>query len=313
MIKVAINGFGRIGRALARLIFEEDRFKLTLVNDIYSTDMMKHLFKHDSIYKSTKYTLNNVLLTNNKNLHDLRLEGVDILFECSGVYKSKNDLSKHLTNGAKKVILSAHSDEVKNFIFGVNETEYKHDKITAASSCTANCIVPVLKALESLFSIESLNATTIHSYTSDQNLLDNKSDDIRKYRASAVNIIPIDSNVKNTVAYFFPYLKGKIYSKSVRAPIENGVLIDLHIKLSKHTTIQEIKNALLHIKNQAIKVSFDDIVSKDIKADPRTSIVDMDLTQLSEGKLLRLILWQDNEYAYAKRVLDFAKIVGKDL
>ena len=313
MIKVAVNGFGRIGRSLSKLILADKHFKLVLINDIYDEKTMKYLFKHDSVYKESRYDLESINITNHKNIEDLKLNDVDIVFECSGIYNSKKDLSSHIKNGAKKVILSAHSKDVKNLILGVNEDDYGFENIVAASSCTANCIAPILKSIEKFVIVKNLNATTIHSYTSDQNLLDNKSKDIRRCRASAINIIPLTSNVKNTVSYFFPHLQGKIDSKSIRVPIENGVLIDLHIQLSKKIDYKDVKNLILEQSSKDIEISKDFIVSRDIRNNPHATVVDMELLDLIDEDLLRVVLWQDNEYAYAKKVLELAKLIGKDL
>ncbi|NPA73553.1 MAG: hypothetical protein GXO12_02465 [Epsilonproteobacteria bacterium] len=314
MIKVAINGFGRIGRCLTKAILQENLFKIVLINDIYDSETMEYLFRHDSVYGDTKYDLKDIKITNTKDIQDLNLQDIDIVFECSGVYSTEKELSKHIKNGAKRVILTSHSKDVRNFISGVNEHLYKKEKIVAASSCTANSIAPVLKILENEnIKIKSFNATTLHSYTSEQNLLDNKNSDIRRCRASALNIIPLASNVQNSVAYFFPHLKDKIRSKSVRVPVENGILIDLHIKLSKKSDLKAVKDALSKSDKTLIKLSFCDIVSRYVRNDTHSTIIDIKLIQLIKNDFLRLLLWQDNEYGYANRVLDFAKIVGKSL
>ncbi len=326
MIKVAINGFGRIGRILARAILRNKDFKLIAINDIYDVSTMIYLFKHDSVYgnisdnilleKDNKLIINNniVRLTSCTDLKKLNWKEVDILFECSGVYAKKEELSLHLRNGAKKVILSAYSKELPMFIVGVNEKDYNNQNIISNCSCTANCVVPVITVIDRFFGIEKCFITTIHSYTSDQSLLDNKNSDIRKSRSATQNIIPLSSNVANASLAFLPHLKDKIYANSIRVPVENGVLIDLHIKLSTNSDISYIKNILhKNIDKKVVKISSDFMVSKDIKKDSYSAIIDTNSLQLAQNDFLKMMIWQDNEYGYAQRILDLAKIIGKKI
>ena len=312
MIRVAINGFGRIGRILARIILQNPHFKLIQVNDIYDANMMYHLLKHDSSYGSFE-TKTKFKMTNCSDIKKLQWDDVDIVFECSGIYHKKEDLAWHIKHGAKKVILSAFSKELPTYIYGVNEKEYKGENIISNSSCTANCTVPVFNIIDRHLGIDSATITTIHSYTTDQNLLDNKNKDIRRARSATSNIIPLSSNVANATIEFLPHLKGKITAHSVRVPVTNGVLIDINIKLRKKTSLAEVKKIIhTHINPKISYISNDSFVSSDIKTMPYSNIIDEELIKLSEGNLLKLMLWQDNEYGYAKRILDMAEVVIRD-
>ena len=311
MIKVAINGFGRIGRTLSREILKDKRFKLVLINDIFDTDMMKYLFNFDSVYGKSDLSIDDIQLTSKQKIEDLNLKDIDILFECSGIFTTKKELQKHIDNGAKKVILTAHSKDIPNYIADINDDRYNAEKIISASSCTANCIVPVLKLIDDKLNVKRCNITTVHSYTSEQNLLDNKNSDIRRCRAAPTNIIPLSSNAAKTTSYFLPHLKNKIFSTSIRVPVENSVLVDIHIELSKRCDIEDLKELLSSGSNKnGIKLSSENIVSRDVKASPFSSIIDEDFIQMIKGDMLRVFLWQDNEYGYIKRVLKLAQKVG---
>ncbi len=312
MIKVGINGFGRIGRVLTRLILKSKDFKLLAINDIYDNNMRKYLFEHDSVYGSTNYNLDKVRLLSQPNIKDIPWQDVDIVFECSGKFSKKEELDYHLKNGAKKVILSAFSNSIPIYICGFNDNLYKNENIISNSSCTANCVVPILHIIDKNFGVEKCNITTVHSWTIDQNLLDNKNKDLRRARSAPNNIIPLDSNVANATSFVMPHLKGKLYSKSIRVPIANGVIIDLHIKLSKKTTLEEIVNKLEKNINKNINfISEEEIASSDITGTKYSAIIDKNLIHLNGGDFLQLFLWQDNEMGYTHRLLDLGRKVVK--
>jgi len=310
MIRVAINGFGRIGRILAREILQNYHFNLIQVNDIYDTETMLYLLRDDSVYGKFK-TDKSFEITHHNDIKNLKWNDIDIVFECSGVYSTKKDLSFHLKNGARRVILSAFSKELPTYIYGVNEKEYKNEPIISNSSCTANCVIPIFNIIDKYLGIEKATITTIHSYTTDQNLLDNKNRDIRRTRSSTQNIIPLSSNVANATMQFLPHLKGKLSAKSIRVPVINGVLIDTNIYLKKKSSTDEIKDILYQKYNPAItNISKNRFVSSDIKHLPYSNIIDEDLIYLSDKDFLKLMIWQDNEYGYVKRLLDLANFVG---
>ncbi len=309
MIRVGINGFGRIGRILAREILKNPHFQLIEVNDIYDTKMMEYLLNQDSSYGNFK-TNTTFKMTNCNDIKKLMWDNVDIVFECSGVYHKREELIWHIKNGAKKVILSAYSKELPTYIFGVNENKYRGEDIVSNSSCTANCTVPIFSIIDKYLGIDSAIITTIHSYTTDQNLLDNKNKDIRRARSATTNIIPLSSNVANATIEFLPHLRGKITAQSIRVPVTNGVLIDTNIKLSKKTSLTEIKKIIhTHTNPKISYISNDSFVSSDIKKMPYSNIIDEELIKLSKEDLLKLMLWQDNEYGYVSRLLDLAGIV----
>ncbi len=311
MIKIGINGFGRIGRILTREILKNPDFLLVGVNDIYDKDMMLYLLEHDSIYGN--YRLKKEFeATSQSDIAKLNWSGVDVVFECSGVYSDAQKLKYHIKNRAKRVILSSYSKELPTYIYGVNEKEYKGEEIISISSCTGNCAVPVLSSIDKVCGIKCANITTIHSYTADQNLLDNKNKDIRRARSSTQNIIPLFSNVSNAITQFMPHLIGKVISNSLRVPVANGVLIDCNIYLKQKSSKQEIMEALKELSDNRITlIAKEQLVSSDIKGLPYSSIINEDLIYLSEDNLLKIMIWQDNEFGYVHRLLDMAKVVCK--
>ncbi len=313
MIKVAINGFGRIGRILARIILQNKHFELIAINDIYDIYMMDYLLKHDSIYGNFKKR-NTIKMTSCADIKKLDWSGVDILFECSGIYTKEDELKYHLENGAKKIILSTYSNELPMFIMGFNEKKYNNENIISSCSCTANCVVPILSVIDKYVGIQKCNITTIHSYTSEQNLLDNKNTDIRRSRSATQNIIPLSSNVANASVYFLPHLKDKLSANSIRIPVGNGVLIDLHIKISQKSKLSHIKKILNeNINKNIVKISKNFMVSTDVKGIGYSSIIDENSIHLVQDDFLQLLLWQDNEYGYAKKVEQMAELMKEYL
>jgi len=279
MIKVFINGFGRIGRSTARIILEDDRFELVGINDIYDTKQMKQLYENDSIYGKSNSTLDRVKLFSQKEPPKIEC---DILLQCSGVHLTTEANQPYLKNGAKKVIISAPaSDDTPTYIYGVNHKEYKGENIISNSSCSANAIVPIFKIIQDNFGINSANLSMYHSYTAYQRLLDVKhySKDMRRTRSATQNIIPLMSSAANATAKFFPHIKDKLYAKSIRVPISATTFYDLSL------------------------------VSRDFIKSPYSATIDLNFTELVDSDLLRVSAWQDNEYGYAKRLVDMAKAI----
>lgn len=314
-LKIAINGFGRIGRAANRIIEQNDDMRLVWANDIYSPDMMSYLFKFDSVYgrhtnsSGTKFFCN-------ENIEDMpdRAFEVDVVLECSGRDLSQEYLKKYIKKGAKKVILSAYSPNLPTYIIGVNDKEYKNEPVISASSCTANCLSPVAEILDNEYGIDKACITTIHSYTSGQNLLDVKNSDIRKSRSATQNIIPVDTNIAKSTEQLLPNLKNKLSGSSLRIPLENSVLIDFNAVLNKKVSAQELNDLFLEkSKNEfknIIQYSDGSLVSSDITKNTHSSIVDAALTQVIGGDMIKLMLWQDNEMGYASRLVDMARLVS---
>jgi len=309
MIKIGINGFGRIGRILAREIIKNPNLTLVKINDIYNEKMMEYLFRHDTVYGDFKSNAS-FIKTSREDIKKLNWNGIDIVYECSGIFHEKKELLWHIKNGAKKVILSSYSKELPTYIYGLNEKNYKNENIISSSSCTGNCVIPILSIIDKYIGIKNATITTIHSYTTDQNLLDNKNKDLRRARSSTQNIIPLQSNVGNATVQFLPHLKNKIAAKSIRVPVTNGILIDINISLKQKSSLKQIKRILHNFTNKHIThISKAFLVSSDIKGMSFSNIINEDMIYLCKDNFLKLMLWQDNEYGYVKRLIDMAKIV----
>ncbi len=329
-IRVFINGFGRIGRCAGRIILDDDRFELVGVNDLYSFEQMRYLFKYDSIYGSLDQNValseNNLVMKNstvslyNKSnpeeiaLYDL---DVDVLLECSGAFLTEEQNRAFLKNGAKKVVISTPpKDEMKVFIYGINHKEYSNEKIISNSSCSANAIVPIFKIINDNFGIKRATMSMYHSYTSYQRLLDSKhySSDIRRTRSAPLNIIPLLSSASEATAYFFPHLRGKLSAKSIRIPLSETTLYHLFVHLDKKTDKKELEKIFLKEIESKYKQILDTTnlqnTSKFYLKSPFSATIDLNFLTVVEKDFLRVSAWQDNEYGYVKRLLDMAYEVG---
>ena len=328
MIRIFINGFGRIGRSAARIILADDRFELVGINDLCSFEQMMYLLKFDSIYGKL---INNIKLSENKLIVDeesielfsqakpiklnIKHLNVDVVLECSGMFLSIDDNRAFLENGAKKVLVSAPaSDEMPTYIYGVNHQEYKNENIISTSSCSATAIVPIFKIIDEHFGIKSAMMSMYHSYTSYQNLLDGKhhSKDMRRTRSATMNIIPIMSSAAKATEVFFPELKNKLHAKSIRVPIPSTTLYELNIKLSKSYTSDQINSKI----KEEVEGKYKNVLdytnelegSDSYVQDPHSAVINLPLTSTC-GNLLRVSAWQDNEYGYAKRLVDMAHVI----
>ena len=328
-IRIFINGFGRIGRSAARIILEDSSFELVGINDLYSYEQMAYLLKYDSIYGTLDH---NIRLEKEKLFIDdqvvklfsepepknmeLRSLNVDVVLQCSGIFLTTESNLPLIENGAKRVIISAPvTDDTPTYILGVNHTQYKQEPIISNSSCSANAIVPIFQIINKYFGIESAMMSMYHSYTSYQNLLDGKhySKDIRRTRSATQNIIPLMSSAAEATACFFPHLKEKLYAKSIRIPIPSTTLYDLSIKLKGSYTREEINLRL----EEEVRSSYKNILditntpneSNDYIQNPHSAVINLPFTSLVGGKLLRVSAWQDNEYGYARRLVDMAKVI----
>ena len=330
-IRVFINGFGRIGRSTARIILEDEQFELVGINDLYAFEQMGYLLKYDSIYGTLSSSIkveNDSLFVNQHEIKlfseldllklDLKLLEIDIVLQCSGMFltiESNLDLVK---NGVKNVIVSAPSlDTMPTYIYGVNHESYKGESIISNSSCSANAIVPIFMMIDKYFGIEAAMMSMYHSYTVYQNLLDSKhySKDIRRTRSATQNTIPLMSGAAQATSYFFPHLHEKLSAKSIRVPIPSTTLYDLSLTLTKPTTKEEInqiftKETVLHY--QKILTCTQTLqTSTDYTKNPHSAVINLPLTCVLDGKLLRVSAWQDNEYGYAKRLVDMTHVVGE--
>ena len=329
-IRIFINGFGRIGRSAARILLEDSSVELVGINDLYSYEQMVYLLKYDSIYGTFDHEIRlekeklfiddqviKLFSESNPEKMELRSLKVDVVLQCSGMFLTVESNTALLKNGARKVIVSAPaSDEMPTYIYGVNHKEYKQEPIISNSSCSANAIVPIFRIIDKNFGIESAMMSMYHSYTSYQNLLDGKhySKDIRRTRSATQNIIPLMSSAAEATACFFPHLKEKLYAKSIRVPISSTTLYDLSIKLDGEYTREEI-NLRLEAEVRSSYKNILDITntpneSNDYIQNPHSAVINLPFTSLVGGKLLRVSAWQDNEYGYARRLVDMAKVIA---
>jgi len=330
-LKVAINGFGRIGRCVARIIDSRDDVELICVNDTASRDMTEHLLKYDSVhgrFDGEVKTLEDdymqignakVKMFSTRNPKELNFSdfGVDIVLECTGAFLTQEKAQTFIDNGIKKVLMSAPAkDDTPTFVMGVNENTYKGQAIVSNASCTTNCLGPIAKVLDDAFGIDKGLMTTIHSYTNGQNLLDVKHPkDTRRSRAAAVNMIPTTTGAAKAIGLVLPQLKGRLHGQSVRVPTPNVSMVDLNVLVKKDTTIQEI-NALLKEKANGelkgiLEVDEDYRVSQDFQSCPISSIVAADLTQVIAGNMVKIMAWYDNEWGYSNRLIDMALYISK--
>ncbi|AKM07127.1 type I glyceraldehyde-3-phosphate dehydrogenase [Pelagerythrobacter marensis] len=329
--KVAINGFGRIGRLVARAILERDDHDLELVsiNDLADTASNALLFGFDSThgrFPGTVETDGNDLVVNGKRIHVTAerdpgklphgANGVDIVLECTGFFQSDEASRPHLSAGAKRVLISAPASGVsKTIVFGVNQdTLTADDEIVSNASCTTNCLAPVAKVLNDTVGIERGFMTTIHSYTNDQRMLDQIHKDLRRARAGAQNMIPTTTGAARAVGLVLPELKGKLDGSSVRVPTPNVSLVDLVFTPGRDTSVEELNAALKVASEGAMKGVLDytdqPLVSSDFNHYPASSTVDSLETSVMEGKLARVVSWYDNEWGFSNRMIDTAGVMA---
>ena len=325
MVKVAINGFGRIGRPTFRRILDKHpKLKVVAINDLTDLKTLTHLLKYDSLYGvynkavglGTKIKVLNE--TEPENLPWEKL-GVDIVLECTGLFTEIEGAKKHLEAGAKKVIISApsKSKEIPTFILGVNEEKYdsKRDKVVSMASCTTNCLAPVAKVLNDNFKILKGFMTTCHSYTNDQRILDLPHKDLRRARAAALNIIPTTTGAASAIGRVIPELEGKLDGIALRVPTPTVSILDLICQVRKKTTAKSVNKAFKKAAQSKrlkgiLAVETEPLVSSDYKGNLFSSVVDAELT-MAKDDLVKVVAWYDNELAYAARLAEFAEYIGK--
>ena len=329
--KVAINGFGRIGRLVARALLERTDHDLELVaiNDLASADANALLFQYDSTHGRFPGSVSvegNALVVNGKTIAVTSERepgklphgdmGVDIVLECTGFFQSVDAAKPHLDAGAKRVLISAPAKgDLKTIVFGVNhETLTGDDHIVSNASCTTNCLAPVAKVLNDLVGIERGFMTTIHSYTNDQRMLDQMHSDMRRARGGAQNMIPTTTGAARAVGLVLPELNGKLDGSSVRVPTPNVSLIDLVFTPGRDTSAEELNEALKAAADGAMKGVLDfttqPLVSSDFNHQPASSTVDSLETAVLEGKLARVVSWYDNEWGFSNRMIDTAGVMA---
>ena len=335
-IKVGLNGFGRIGRAVLRLAQTEfgDDIEIVALNARANTETLVHLFKYDSCYGKfngeASVAGENVMNVNGKEIKIFRCNdpedipwgelGVDIVVESTGIFKDREKASKHLKAGAKKVIITAPGkNEDVTIVMGVNEEDYDpaNHHIISNASCTTNCLAPFAKVLDDKFGIEKGLMTTVHAYTNDQRILDKSHKDLRRARAAGESIIPTTTGAAKAVSKVLPQLEGKLNGFALRVPTPTVSLVDLVCELKKPATVEEINAAFKEASEGSMKgilgYSEEPLVSVDYKGDERSSIVD-GLSTLSMGdKMFKILSWYDNEWGYSARTVDLVKYVAKSL
>jgi len=331
-LKVAINGFGRIGRLSFRALQEKEGVEVVAVNDLTDTTTLAHLLKHD-----TAHGLFNGEISNDEN--SITVDGhpikvlkerdpaqlpwasleVDVVLESTGLFRSKDLASKHLDAGAKKVVISAPgSGGVKTIVLGVNEEELTtDDTIVSNASCTTNCLAPMVKVIDDAFGIESGLMATIHAYTADQSLQDGPHKDLRRARAAAMNVIPTSTGAAKAVTQVMPHLKGKLTGIAYRVPVITGSITDFTVKVKKSVTVEEVNAALKSAANGALshvlQYSEEPLVSSDIISNTNSCIFDSGMTTINddENTLIKVVGWYDNESGYSNRVADLLEKIGK--
>jgi len=322
--KVAINGFGRIGRNFFRTSENQADFEIVAVNDITSTETLAHLLKYDSIFgrfAGSVEVKGNSMIVDGREIKvfarrdpgDLPWKdlGVDLVVESTGFFRKRQGASKHLAAGAKKVIISAPATEPDiTLVLGVNDKMYDHANhhIISNASCTTNCVAPVVKVLHDNFKVKNGNMTTIHSYTNDQRILDLEHKDLRRARAAAMNIIPTTTGAAKAVGLVIPEMKGKLTGSAIRVPTPDGSLVDLVVNLEKSTTADEVKNLFKQAAKNDLKgildYSDEPLVSTDIIGNDHSSIVDGEFVTLIADNMVKILSWYDNEWGYSCRVRD---------
>lgn len=329
-VKVAINGFGRIGRSVLRAAQNNNEIEIVAINDLVDPTANMMLLKYDSVHGRFQGEVSlegDTMIVNGKKIKvcaekdpaDLPWKelGVDIVIESTGIFTSKDKAGKHLQAGAKKVIISAPAEDPDiTIVLGVNDDKLtKEHQIISNASCTTNCLAPVVKVLLQNFGVKRGLMTTIHSYTNDQRVLDLAHKDPRRSRAAALNMIPTSTGAAKAIGLVLPELKGKLDGLSVRVPTPNVSLVDLVVETEKATTIEEVNAALRTAADGPLKgylgFSTDPVASMDFNGDARSSIVDAPETKVMDGTLVKVFSWYDNETGYSTRCIDLAVKLGK--
>jgi glyceraldehyde 3-phosphate dehydrogenase len=329
--RIAINGFGRIGRTLTGLLLQDERFDLVAINDLADVKTMAHLFKYDSVHgvrnaqvESAPNELiingNSIRFFNYKNIEDLPWAelDIDIVVECTGVFKSRPVLEKHLTAGAKRVLLSVppEDDSIKTLVLGINDHLLKkEDTILSNASCTTNNAAPMIQLLDELCGIESCYITTVHSYTGDQRLHDAPHKDLRRSRAAALSIIPTTTGAAKALTKVFPHLTDSMGGCGMRVPVPNGSLTDITCTVKHPKTVEELNAYFKEAAEKRLKgilqYTEDPIVSVDVVGNSHSCVFDAQLTSVI-GDMVKVVGWYDNEFGYSNRLRDLLARMTND-
>ncbi|CDO01661.1 Glyceraldehyde-3-phosphate dehydrogenase 2 [Oceanobacillus picturae] len=329
--KIAINGFGRIGRMVFRQLILDSEIEVVAINANYSADTLAHLVKYDSvhgIFSEEVKALQNGLQVNEKKVKIVNSRepeklpwkslGVDIVIEATGKFKTKENAGKHIEAGAKKVVITAPGKGLdRTIVMGVNETEYDPhtDHILSNASCTTNCLAPVVKVLDDHFGVKNGLMTTVHAFTNDQKNIDNPHKDLRRARGCTQSIIPTSTGAAKALGEVLPHLNGKLHGMALRVPTPNVSLVDLVVDLNHQVTIEQVNKAFADEAAGSMKgilhYSIEPLVSIDYTTTNYSAIIDGLSTMVMEGNKVKVLAWYDNEWGYAKRVGDLTKYVGK--
>ena len=329
-VKVAINGFGRIGRNVLRAIIESGRtdIEVVAINDLGPVETNAHLLRFDSVHGRFPAEVTTgedwidasrgpIKVTALRNPAELPWSGVDVVMECTGIFTSKEKCLPHLENGSKRVLISAPGDGAdKTIVFGVNDkTLTKDDIVVSNASCTTNCLSPVAKALNDAIGIEKGFMTTIHSYTGDQPTLDTLHKDLYRARAAALSMIPTSTGAAKAVGLVLPELKGKLDGVAIRVPTPNVSVVDLVFEAKRTTTVEEVNAAIKAAADGPMKgilgYTLYKNVSMDFNHDSHSSVFHMDQTKVMDGTMVRILSWYDNEWGFSNRMSDTAVAMGK--
>lgn len=331
--RIAINGFGRIGMSAFRIALERPDLEVVAINGLGDINMAAKLLQYDSVYgkydKTVSHEGDDFLVVDGKKYRRFAEKdptklpwgevGADIILECTGVFLTKESAGQHLQAGAKHVIISApaKTDDVETYVMTVNHETLGDATVSSNASCTTNCIAPVMKVMKDTFGVEKALMTTIHGYTADQNLVDGThKSDMRRARAAALNIIPTSTGAAKAVGKTMPDYKGIFDGFALRVPVPAGSISDMTMVLNRDTTVEEVNQALTAAAESSqykgvLAVSNEPIVSSDIVGRSESSIVDLELTMVIGGNLVKVVSWYDNEFGYANRLVDMAVEVGK--
>jgi len=326
--KIAINGFGRIGRLTFRNLLQNDNVEIVAINDLTDNATLAHLLKYDSAqgpFEGTVEATEDKLIVNGTEISALsernpenlpwEAHGVDLVLECTGIFRSKEKAGLHLKAGAKDVVISAPAKggDVQTIVLGVNQEELdRRANVFSNASCTTNCLAPVVKIMDENFGIQNGSMTTIHAYTADQNIQDAPHSDLRRARAAAYNIVPTSTGAANAVGKVYPTVKGKLFAIAVRVPVVTGSMIELNVVVDKVPTAEQVnekfKAAAEGPMKGILEYCIDPIVSSDIVRNPHSSIFDSLMTEVN-GNMVKVVSWYDNEAGYSARLADLALLI----
>jgi len=328
-LKIAVNGFGRIGRSVTRVIASRNDVELVAINDLAPIEMMLYLLQNDSVHGSFEASMEGndliiggkqVVVFSEKNPEklDFGALGVDVVFECSGLFLTGESTRHHLAKGVKKVILSAPTQDlmIPTYVLGVNDHLYQGEPIISNASCTTNCLGPIAKILDETFGIEKGLMTTVHAYTNGQAIIDSAhGTDMRRSRAAAINMVPTTTGAAKAISLVLPSLEGKLHGQSVRVPTPDVSMVDLNVLIGRNTTKDELsalfKSYALNQLKGILEVDERYRVSQDFVGSSYSAIVADDLLQVIDGNLIKVMAWYDNEWGYSNRLVEMALYISQ--